>query len=183
MIYSLPKTVEIKGKEWDVRWDYRPIIDICIALSDPDLNDQERASVALGIFYPDLAEMDRDNYGEAIKKCMWFISGGEEPKKKKGHKLVDWEQDFSLIAAPVNHILGRDVREDTPIHWFTFLSAYQEIGECTFSQVVKIRNLLASGKNLDKQDREWYRKNRELVDFKRKYTTDDETILREFSGI
>lgn len=183
MIYLLPKQVKVGGKDWDIRWDYRPILDICVALSDPDLDDQDRAAVALSIFYPDIAEMEQEDYKEAIDKCMWFIGGGEESKKQKGPKFVDWEQDFTLIASPINHIVGRDIREDTPLHWFSFLGAYYEIGDCTFSQVVKIRNLLASGKNLDKQDRAWYRKNRELVDFKRKYTTGDEAILKEFSGV
>lgn len=182
MIYNLPKTLEIGEKEWDIRWDYRPILDICTALSDPDLSDQERAAVALTIFYPGIEYMKEADYEEALDKCMWFIGGGEDSKNKKGPKLVDWEQDFTLIAAPVNHILGKDIREDTPIHWFTFLSAYYEIGECTFSQVVKIRNMLATGKKMDKQDREWYRKNQSLVDFKRKYTGTEKDLLSEWIG-
>lgn len=182
MIYELPKSFEIGGKVWDIRWDYRPALDICVALSDPDLSDQDRAAVALTIFYPDIAQMKEKDYQEAIEKCMWFIGGGKSSKKKKCQKLVDWEQDFTIIAAPINRILGKDIREDTPIHWFTFLSAYNEIGECTFSQVVKIRNMLATGKKLDKQDREWYRKNRELVDFKCKYTTTDQGLLKSWTG-
>lgn len=182
MNYTLPKSVEVGGKEWDIRWDYRPILDICTALSDPELSDQDRAFVALSIFYPDIKEMPQGNYSEAIDKCMWFVGGGEEEKKKSGPKLVDWEQDFTLIVAPVNRILGRDVREDTPFHWFSWLSAYYEIGDCTFSQVVKIRNALATGKRLDKSDREWYRRNRDFVDFKRKYTETDQDLLKSWAA-
>lgn len=182
MICNLPKSIEVGGVEWNIRWDYRPILDICVALSDPDLTDQDRAAVALSIFYPDITQMNEEDYQEALDKCMWFIGGGENEKKPKGPKLVDWEQDFTLIAAPVNHILGKDIRDDTPIHWFTFLSAYYEIGECTFSQVVKIRNMLATGKKMDKQDREWYKKNQSLVDFKRKYTGTEKDLLSEWTG-
>lgn len=182
MNYLLPKTVDVGGKEWDIRWEYRPILDICVALSDPELTDQDRATVALSIFYPDISDMSQDDYEEAIEKCMWFIGGGEEQRKQKGPKLVDWEKDFSIIAAPVNHILGRDIRDERSTHWFTFLSAYYEIGDCTFSQVVKIRNMLATGKTLDKQDREWYRKNKDLVDIKTTYTSAENEIMKEWGG-
>ena len=60
------------------------------------------------------------------------------------------------------------------MHWWTFLLAYYEIGDCTFAQIVRIRDLRARGKPLDKTDQDWYNRNRRLVDFKRKYTEQDE---------
>lgn len=182
MIYTLPKTLEIGGTDREIRWDYRPILDICTALADPDLDDQSRAVVALSIFYPDLEDIPQENFQEAVEKCMWFVSGGREEQTGKAPRLVDWGQDFDLVASPVNRVLGREIRDDAPVHWFTFLSAYYEIGDCTFAQVVRIRDHLARGKPLDKSDREWYRRNRHLVDFKRKYTGAEEDILKEWGG-
>jgi len=52
------------------------------------------------------------------------------PKRKA--KLADWEQDFPLIVNPVNRVLGYEVRDCEYCHWWTFLSAYYEIGDCLF---------------------------------------------------
>ena len=95
---------------------------------------------------------------------------------------MDWEQDYGLMIAPINRVIGREIRAMEYMHWWTFLAAYQEIGDCTFAQVVRIRYRLARGKTLDKSDREWYRKNRHLVDFKRKYTSADDELMKEWGG-
>lgn len=183
MIYDLPTSVEVEGVEYAIRSDYRPILDICIALNDPDLNDNERFFVVLGIFYPDFDDMPTEHYEEALRECFRFINGGEdeEPTQQKSPRLVDWEQDFSLIAAPVNRVLGKEVRSVEYLHWWSFVSAYQEIGgDCTFAQVVSIRDKQARHKPLDKSDKEWLRRNRKLVEFKKKYTEAEENLLKEW---
>lgn len=182
MIYSLPKSVDIGGAEYAIRWDYRPILDICAALSDPDLSDEERAYAALDIFYPDFDEMPQEHYQEAIERCFWFINCGEESPTRKSPRLIDWEQDFPLMVNPINRVLGREIREETPLHWLSFLAAYAEVGDCTFAQVVRIRDKKARGKTLDKSEREWYRQNRHLVDFKVKYTREDDELVKEWGG-
>lgn len=192
MNWGLPTTVQVQGVIYDIRTDYRCVLDICAALGDPELDKQEKAFAALTIFYPEFDDMPSEHYEDALKQIFLFINGGkaEEDAKKKMPRLVDWEQDYPLIIAPVNKVLGQEIRAipyDAEsniggLHWFTFLAAYQEIGDCTFAQVVRIRDHLARGKPLDKQDREWYRRNRELVDFKAKYTSAEEELLKEWGG-
>lgn len=184
MIYELPETVEIGGKEYPIMWDYRPILDIMCALSDPELNEQDRIYVALYIFYPTLEEIPHNRIQEAVEQCFWFVNGGADDNSgKKQPKLMDWDQDFNLIASPVNRVLGKEIRSKEKLHWFSFLSAYSEIGDCTFAQAVRIRDMKLRGKKMDKQDREWYNRNRELVDFKRKYTESDNDLFKEWGGV
>ena len=57
MNYTLPKRLDIHGAEYAIRWDFRAALDICAALSDPELDDRERALAALMIFYPELERM------------------------------------------------------------------------------------------------------------------------------
>ena len=173
----LPTSVEVGGAEYEIRSDYRAILDICAALSDPELDGQERAIVALTIFYPALTDMPPEHYEEAVKQCLRFINGGREDTPGKATRLVDWEQDFQYIVAPINRVMGQEVRAAEYLHWWTFLAAYGEIGECIFAQIVRIRDRLARGKPLDQADREWCRRNRQLVDFKRKYTSAEEAVL------
>ena len=40
MEYTLPKTVFVGGREYSIRSDYRAILDICEALTDPELLKQ-----------------------------------------------------------------------------------------------------------------------------------------------
>lgn len=187
MGYGLPKTLEICGEEFPVRYDFRVILEIFQALNDGELDDQERGFVALQLFYPDFDEIP--DYREAISKMFWFINGGkEQDSNKRQRPLVDWEQDFPLIVAPVNRVLGYETRaveydplENTGgLHWWTFLSAYMEIGDCLFSQVVGIRSKKARGKALDKADQEFYRRNKDIVDIKTKYTREQNDLLKEW---
>lgn len=188
MNYALPKSLNICGTEYAIRYDYRCILEICAAIEDPELSKQDKAIVAMVIFYPDFEDMPQDHYQEAIKQCFWFINGGEDDLGQKGKKLVSWEQDTKYIIAPVNRVLGHEIRaipydeekNTGGLHWWTFLSAYMEIGDCVFAQIVRIRSLRAKGKKLDKTDQEWYRQNRHLVDIKQTYTEVENEILKEW---
>lgn len=176
--YDLPTSVFVGGREYSIRSDYRAILDIITALNDPELTDYDRVVVALGIFYD--ADVPAD--GEAaIAECMKFISGGDAAESsKRGPRLVDWEKDFRWIVAPINRMIGRDIR-GIPMHWWTFLSYYFEIGDCTFSQIVRIRSARAKGKLLDKADREWLRANADLVAIDQLYTREDEELLKAWT--
>lgn len=181
MRYDLPTAVEVNGTEYPVRSDYRDILTIIEALSDAELSDEDKAEALLAIFYPDFEDIPQVDYEEAISRCMAFINCGESPKnEKRGPKLMDWQQDFPLIVAPINRVLGKEVRSMDYLHWWTFMSAYQEIGDCLFAQVVGIRRKRAKGKKLDKSEQEFYKQNRELVDFKRQYTAHDESVVSKW---
>ena len=95
---------------------------------------------------------------------------------------MDWEQDFPYIIAPVNRVIGHEIRAEAYLHWWTFLSAYMEIGECTFAQIVHIRDARNRGKRLDDADREWYRRNHKLVDIKTRYTAAEEEFMKMWGG-
>lgn len=182
MTYTLPTSVEINGQEYEVRSDFRAILDILEAINDVELDDQERAAVVLDIFYPGFEDMPSDDYEEAIAKCMWFINCGQESDAgKKPKKLVDWQQDFPVIVAPVNRVMGKEVRSLRYLHWWTFIGAYQEIGDCLFAQIVGIRQKLANGKSLDKSERDFYRNNRNLVDLKQRYTDAEVDFIRQWT--
>lgn len=189
MDYGLPTSVTIGGHDFPVRYDFRVIMDIFEAINDPDMDDQERVIAVLTMFFPDYENLP--DYEEAVKKLFWFINGGEEAAdRRKRPKLVDWQQDYRLIIAPVNRVLGQesrsihyDAKTNTGgLHWWTFLAAYQEIGDCLFAQVVRIRSKRQKGKKLDKAEQEFYRKNRDIVDIKTRYSKDEEAFFAQWLG-
>lgn len=93
---------------------------------------------------------------------------------------MDWEQDFQLIVSPVNHVLGFECREAEYLHWWTFLGAYYDIGDCLFAQVVGIRKKKAKGVKLDKSDQAFARENADLVNLKVKATATEEAVFDEW---
>lgn len=188
MNYDLPTSVTIDGKEYEIRADFRPTLDICVGLNDPDADNEAKALIALKIFYPDYPDIP--NTKEALEKCLWFLRGGKEEPKSGGPVLYNWEQDFDLIIAAINKVAGFDIRtvkynyetNTGGYHWFSFLTCFQEIGDCTFAQVVNIRNKLRKGKKLEKYEREWYERNRDIVDLKTAYSEDEEAEFEKWSG-
>ena len=183
MIYTLPTSVEILGEEHIINTDFRVILDLFEVLNDVDLTDRERGYLALGFFYPEFDKIPPEGYEEAVSRLNWFVNGGKEEQQKNTKKLMDWEQDFPLIIAPVNRIIGCEVRSLEYLHWWTFLSAFMEIGECTFAQVLHIRQEKSAGKKLSKVDADWYRKNRDIVDLKTKYSDAETELLKYWGGL
>lgn len=178
----LPRSFEFGGVRYAVRWDYRAALDIFEALNDPDFDDAARAYAALHIFYR-AADSIPSQYGQAAAdRCLWFLRGGRDEPQTQRPRLLDWRQDFPLIVAPVNRVLGYDIRERRRVHWWTVLSAYHEIGDCFFSQVVHIRNLRAKGKLKDRADKEFYRENKDVIDFKVNLSQQEKDLLKLWTG-
>lgn len=179
MNYRLPSSLEVRGKEYEIRTDYRAVLDVFKALSNPNMSEPQKAEAILTKIYANVSKLPYAGIGEAITKALWFINGGKESdgSGKKSPRLLDWEQDFDLIIAPINKSLGFDVRAVEHLHWWTFLSEFQEMGDCLFAQVVAIRSKLARHKPLSKAEREWYRQNRKIVDIRTEYTDAEKELI------
>ena len=180
MMWSLPISVEIDGTEYAIRnkCDYRVVLDVISALNDEELEMEYRIECALFIFYEDLTGLK--DIQTAITEMMKIINLGEETTEEEQLKpqLMDWEHDFTQIAPPVSRVLGYSVRDAKNFtHWYDFIGAYMEIGECTFSNIVSIREKKIKGKKLEKYEQEFYRENRKLIDLPHKLTAEEEDFL------
>ena len=177
----LPVTVTVGGTEYPINrnGDYEVILDILEVLEDEELTDAERAGTALSIFYDFHIP---DNAQEAIDAMMVFINCGEEIKEKPNEKapLMNWNKDFPMLVAPINKVIGYDVRSVPYVHWWTFVAAYMEIGECSFSSVVDIRRKRRDGEKLDKAEQRYYEENREKIDAVSGLSKQDMELLDDF---
>lgn len=186
MIYDLPKTATVSGVELEIRYDFRVILTILELINDPDLPDAAKAEGMIELFYVDKSKIRSAK--EAVKACYSFIDMGAEAGSKSP-RVMDWQQDFKYIVPPVNRVLGYECR-NVPydfenntggLHWWTFMSAYMEIGgECVFSQIVSIRDKQARGKKLEKYEREWLSRNRNIVDLKQKFSEQENSIASDW---
>ena len=174
---GLPTKLEVGGEEYAIRTDYRAALDIFLALCDAELDEYNKAMECIDILYVD--DVPPEHWQEALEKCFWYLRGGEDEPKQKQPQLVSWSQDFNIIAAPISAIVGKDIR-GIEMHWWSFLSAYMAIGDCLFAQVVAIRDKLKRGKKLEKHEREFYRRNRDMIDIAKPVTDAERELLEEW---
>ncbi|MCD8047113.1 MAG: bacteriophage Gp15 family protein [Clostridiales bacterium] len=172
--WELPTSLTVGGRSWDIRWDYRAVIDILRHFGDPEYEEDEQAEIMLDILYVDYASMPEALKEEAAQKAVSFIDMDIPEDKKPSRRLMDWEQDAPLIVTGVNHVLNTEIRTTDHLHWWTFLGAYLEISnDSLYSQVVCIRDKKSRGKKLEKLERQFYRENRALIDLKPRYSEEE----------
>lgn len=191
MIGQLPKALTVGGKSYDIRSDYRVMLNIFQAFADPDLTENDKCYVCMKCLYVDYNSIPREDMQEAAERAYWFADGGDMPKSDLADnvKTFDWEQDEMLLFPAINKAAGYEVRAVEYLHWWTFLGYFGVIDDGIFAQVLHIRNKLAKGKALDKAEQEFYRDHRSMINLKEKLTAEqraaeeaDEAFLRELIG-
>ena len=118
------------------------------------------------LFYPDFAAMPRQDWQAATRFLTRFLSAGRPEPDHAAPRLMDWQQDAPLIAAGIQQATGQDVRALPYLHWWSFLSAFDAIGDGTFATVVAIRDKLRRGKKLEPWELDFYRTHRAAVDLR-----------------
>ena len=182
-MYELPHSLEVNGVEHPIRTDFRDIMRIVLAMSDPELKDNEKVYVCLYIMYEDYEDLNEDDYEAAFRAASWFINCGEESSGRTPQKkaTVDFEQDEKLLMAAVNRVAGREVREMEYLHWWTFMGYFMEIGECTYSTVLQLRSKKNKGKKLEDWEKEFWKQNRDICEIREKFTQqelEDQEIIK-----
>lgn len=163
MIGVLPKALDVNGISYSINADFRNVLRIFEAFNDPELSDAEKAYICVRRLFTE--EIPVNDIEEAVHKAYWFCDGGDAPKTKPEKvKTLDWAHDEQIIFPAVSKAAGViDVRELEYMHWWTFLGCFGEIGEGLMSTVMHIRQKQARGQQLDKWEKEFYNKNKELV--------------------
>ena len=106
--YELPTSLNISGVDFSIRTDFRVIIDILVAMNDPELDEQAKAFVMLQILFEDWQNISPEHLTEACQKACEFIDCGQaddNPNKPKP-RLMYWEQDGDMIVPAVNKVAG-----------------------------------------------------------------------------
>ena len=179
-MYSLPTIVTVNGVEYEItnRADFRVILDILMVLDDESLSELEKRVAILIIFYgEDNIPPDGE---EATKEVFRFINCYDDSIGHKTQtKVMSWKQDSQMIIAGVNRVAGQDVRALPYYHWFSFIANFMEIGESQLSFVCGIRNKIATGKKLEKHEKEFKNRNPQYFVWKR----DEDAVEREKNEI
>ena len=178
--YELPTSLNINGVAYTIRTDFRAIIDILIAMNDPDLDQQAKTFIMLQILYEEWQNIPFEDLTEACQKACDFIDCGQvdDPNKPKP-RLMDWEQDGDMIVPAVNKAVGKEIRAVPYMHWWTFFGYFMESGECLFNTVVGIRSKKAKGERLDKWEKKFYQENKNIIDIKTRLSEEEQAYKND----
>lgn len=176
MIGGLPITLMVDGVEREIRTDYRDILLIFEAFSEPnkeEFNEKHKLYFMLKALYKDYDSIiDTD---EAIKQAVWFLNVGDTVTKPKqiDKPLYDWSKDEQIIFSGINKVAGKEIREVEYMHYWTFVGLFMEIGDGSFSYIVGLRNKISNHIKLTKDEEKYYKDNKEKIDLKRQYTSEE----------
>lgn len=176
MIGELPRQLDVKGKSYTIRTDYRDILKIVSAFNDPELEDNEKVYVCLFILYVDFDSIPKDDYEAAFQAAINFIdqdNADGEGSRKRSPRVMDWEQDENILFPAINKVAGFETRSIEYLHWWTFLGYYMEISEGVFSHVLSIRMKKAKGKKLEKWEREFWSSNKSICVLREKISEEE----------
>ena len=157
--WQLPVQLPVGGRQVPIRADYRDVLRVFACLNDEQLPVFARWRKALRLFY--VQPVAAHQRQEAMERLKDFVTCYQEATP--GPKLMDWNHDAQLIAAEINKVAGREVRDGAFVHWWTFLGWFNAISPGPFAQVVAVREKLATGKKLSDQDRRFYRAWRDQI--------------------
>lgn len=165
MLGSLPKALDIHGKRYKIRSDFRNILRVIEAFNDDALSDNEKAFVLLKRLYEDFDSIPSEHITEAYQQAAWFLRCGQPEDEKDTPKTVYWIKDEALIFPAVNKAAGTEVRLTEYMHWWTFMGFFQSIdSESTYGSILMLRQKRARGKKFEKWEQEFWNSNRDLCE-------------------
>lgn len=167
-LWRLPTTLMVGGQAYKIHGDFRDILEIFSYFQNESLPPFIRWQIALELFYD--GTIPPAHQQEAMEKLAAFIQCGQTPNP--GPVLIDWQKDAPLMVADINRTAGQEIRALPFVHWWTFLSWFHGIGEGQFSTVVALREKLRRGKQLEPWEKEFYQKNKTLVDLPKQETAE-----------
>lgn len=162
MLGKLPRTLEVSGRRYEIRTDYRDVLKIISAFNDKDLSDSEKVYVCMAVMFKALDSMPREDYAEAYRAATQFIEC-RLSSDKPSPRIINWEKDEQIMFPAINKVAGAEIRALPYLHWWTFLGYFQAIDrDDLWGMVLTIRQKRARGKKLEKYEKEFLNANREL---------------------
>lgn len=192
MIGKLSHSLTIGAEQYNLRSDYRDVLQVFEAFQDPELSQEEKWIVAIYLLLEpftcadDVLEAVENGFDleAAADQVTWFISAGKESGEKKELPIYDWAQDEQMIFSAINKVAGREVRGIEYMHWWTFAGLFDEISEKSpLSFVMGIRHKKNKGKKLEKYEQEYLNNNKESVRLKRHKSQEELEVEAHYKEI
>lgn len=150
----LPKTVIVRGVEYQIRSDFRTSI-LFETMMRSNLSSWEKLNQILRIYYP-VIPPDRQ---EAIQKVLWFYNCGKEKnleaeknktreKFRKERVSYSFEQDAPSIYAAFMEVYKINLQRipSKELHWWEFVALFDSLpDDCKIRKIMYWRTCDTSG--------------------------------------
>lgn len=168
LIDMLPRKVELNGKMYDIRTNFRTSILFEQLMQDDNIDDFERGMKAIKLyFYKHIKEEDLE---EAINKIYWFYSGGKDDLEESitkntnsnNERLYDYNFDDEYIYAAFLDQYNIDLQNIKYLHWWKFKSMFKSLNENhKISEIMKYRGINLKDIK-DEEEKKFYKKMKEV---------------------
>jgi len=176
--FALPEQLEVNGSMYDIRTDFRDILNILLAFDDPDLTATEKRYVCLFLLYVNFDSIPPEAYEKAYQAAIRFIDNGIE-EDGNSPRTMDWEQDAALIFPAVNKVAGFETRSAEYLHWWTFLGFFMEIKDSVYSTILNLRKKKARKKKLEPWEAEFWLANAKICKLPMKKLSTEEQAEKD----
>ena len=121
-----------------------------------------------------------DKNTEAVTKAIRFIDCDQEYKTNTSdQRIFSFKKDAMYIFSGINATHHIDIEENN-IHWWKFMSLFMDMKpDCMFGELTYYRKRKNDGK-LTKEEKEQYKKIKDLVDLEDKVVTKQSEARKEF---
>lgn len=190
MTTTLPKTINVLGKEYKINTDFRAFIRICGIISDSEMPQEKKcASVIREAFG---GEILPPSLKETLKALARFQSCSQDRDLQKDdettnnyrkERVVDFYEDSGLIYVAFLSQYGINLKEIEYLHWWEFLELFHGLsGDHEILEAMRVRSCNIS-KIKDKKERSRMRELKRIYRLKDLRTTEEqeEDIANLFS--
>ena len=141
---NYPEYVEVEGKRYKINTNFKVAIECNNIAMDTSIRDYERALAIIYKLYGEEGLNDFDNHNKLLELAQKYLACGKELKKNDGKPDMDYKQDYGLIWASFNELIGG--------------LSNSELGNCCILN--KVRNIRSKKLSdiKDPKEKEEYRK-------------------------
>lgn len=164
LIDLLPSEVKIDGVEYEIYSDFRTSILFELLMQDNEIDDKEKISLALELYYPIIPK----NIDIAIEQLLWFYRCGKDIKtsnksgKGKSSQIYSYDYDDEYIYSAFLDQYNVDLQDTVNLHWWKFKAMFKSLKED--NEIVKIMSYRSMdlSKIKDKEQKAHYKQMKEL---------------------
>lgn len=145
LIDLLPVSVQIDGKDYQINSDFRTGILFELLIQDKNVNDIDKISNMLELYYPIIP----DNIEEAIDQALLFYRCGATQNQDRDNKnqkipprIYDFDFDANLIYSAFLSQYGMDLQDIEYLHWWKFIALFGGLSEQ--AEIVKVMGYRAT---------------------------------------
>lgn len=167
LVDLLPTIIEIDKEKYEINSDFRTSIIFELMMQDNELNDKQKISNALELYYPVVP----DNIEIAIDKLLWFYRCGKDVNVSNSNgnsantrvsQIYNYDYDDDYIYSAFLDQYNVDLQDIEDLHWWKFKAMFKALKEDNMIvKIMKYRNVDLS-KIKDKDERMHYKEMKEL---------------------